>query len=144
MAIIYIELHVDQFYPHTLTWLSLLLTIVLLSHFNMVKLVIDHILFQEYMLFKFVCFLYIGGQSIFTFLHKIGKKQNKLKTIYPKNHENFKNSKPRIQFYWFEDSQVSLSSIKIGKKQNKSKTIYPKNHGNFKNNKLRVQFYWYL
>ena len=34
-------------------------------------------------------------------LIKIGKNKNKLRTIYPKNHENFKNSKPRIQFYWF-------------------------------------------
>ena len=28
---------------------------------------------------------------------KIGKK-NKLRTIIPKNHENFKNSKPRVQY----------------------------------------------
>ena len=29
------------------------------------------------------------------------KNKNKLRTIFPKNHENFKNSKPRVQFYWF-------------------------------------------
>ena len=29
---------------------------------------------------------------------KSGKNKNKLRTIYPKNHENFKNSKPRVQF----------------------------------------------
>ena len=32
---------------------------------------------------------------------KLGENKNKLRTIYPKNHENFKNSKPRVQFYWF-------------------------------------------
>ena len=32
---------------------------------------------------------------------KNGKKNNKLRTIYPKNHENFKNGKPRVHFYWF-------------------------------------------
>ena len=32
---------------------------------------------------------------------KSGENKNKLRTIYPKNHENIKNSKPRIQFYWF-------------------------------------------
>ena len=31
---------------------------------------------------------------------KIGKK-NKLRTICPKNHENFKNSKLGVQFYWY-------------------------------------------
>ena len=35
---------------------------------------------------------------------KNGENKNKLRTLYPKNHENFKNSKPRVptvQFYWF-------------------------------------------
>ena len=27
-----------------------------------------------------------------------GENKSKLRTIYPKNHENFKNSKPRAQF----------------------------------------------
>ena len=27
------------------------------------------------------------------------KKKNKLRTIHPKNHENFKKSKPRVQIY---------------------------------------------
>ena len=34
-------------------------------------------------------------------LENIGKTKNKLRTIYPKNHESFKNSKRRVQFYWF-------------------------------------------
>ena len=42
---------------------------------------------------------------IITVLWEIFKKsrenKNKLKTIYPKNHENFKNSKSKVQFYWF-------------------------------------------
>ena len=29
------------------------------------------------------------------------ENNNKLRTIYPKKHENFKDSKPRVQFYWF-------------------------------------------
>ena len=50
---------------------------------------------------KCVCFLYTW-QSSFTFLQrKSGKNKNKLKTIYPKNQENFKNSKPKVHFYWF-------------------------------------------
>ena len=34
-------------------------------------------------------------------LKKLGENKNKLRTIYPKNHENFKNSRLRVQFYWF-------------------------------------------
>ena len=30
-------------------------------------------------------------------LKKSGKNKNNLKTIFPKNHEKFKNSKPRVQ-----------------------------------------------
>ena len=30
----------------------------------------------------------------------MGKNKNKLRTLYTKTHENFKNSKPRVQFYW--------------------------------------------
>ena len=35
------------------------------------------------------------------FLVKSRKNEKKLRTIYPKNYENLKNSKPRVQFYWF-------------------------------------------
>ena len=35
------------------------------------------------------------------FLKKSGENKNKLRTIYPKNHGNFRNSKPRVEFYWF-------------------------------------------
>ena len=28
--------------------------------------------------------------------------------MYPKNHENFKNSKPRVQFYWFLSKKKSV------------------------------------
>ena len=34
-------------------------------------------------------------------LKKSVENKNKLRTIYPKNKDNFKNSKPRVQFYWF-------------------------------------------
>ena len=33
--------------------------------------------------------------------NKKGKNKNKLRTTFPKNHEKFKNSKPRVQLYWF-------------------------------------------
>ena len=35
------------------------------------------------------------------FKKESGNDKSKLRTIYPKNHEKFKNSKPRVQFYWF-------------------------------------------
>ena len=34
-------------------------------------------------------------------LKKSEKNKNKLRAIYPKNYENFKKSKTRVQFYWF-------------------------------------------
>ena len=36
-----------------------------------------------------------------TVLWEFKKNREKPRTIYPKNHESFKNSKPRVQFYWF-------------------------------------------
>ena len=32
---------------------------------------------------------------------KVGKNKNKLRLMYLKNPENFKNNKPSVQFYWF-------------------------------------------
>ena len=37
---------------------------------------------------------------------KSGENKNKLRTIYPRNQENSKNSKPRVQFYWFLQKTV--------------------------------------
>ena len=34
-------------------------------------------------------------------IKKSQKTKNKLRIIYPKSHESFKNSKPKVQFYWF-------------------------------------------
>ena len=45
--------------------------------------------------------LLVAGQSSFPFLQKNWKERNKSKTIYSKNHEGFKNRKPKVQFYWF-------------------------------------------
>ena len=39
----------------------------------------------------------------------MGENKKKLRTIYPKNHEDFKNSKPRIQFYWFKKKRIVSS-----------------------------------
>ena len=38
----------------------------------------------------------IDHYCIMKSLKKLGKNKNKLRTIYAKNHENFKNSKPRV------------------------------------------------
>ena len=38
----------------------------------------------------------IGHYYIMESLKKSGKNTNKLRTIYPKNQENFKNNKPRV------------------------------------------------
>ena len=42
-------------------------------------------------------------------LKKIVKNKDKVRTIYPKNHENFKNSKCRVQSYWFLRCMWSLA-----------------------------------
>ena len=58
----------------------------------------------------FVYNIYVGQPSL-TFLQtKSGRNKNKLKTIYPKNHENFKNSKPKVQIYWFLQRLYSNAS----------------------------------
>ena len=41
-------------------------------------------------------------------MKKIGKK---IRTIYPKNHENFKNNKPKVQFYWFFIKKECIENI---------------------------------
>ena len=43
---------------------------------------------------------------------KLGENKKKLRTIYPKNHENFKNSKPKVQFYWFLYKNVHLENLR--------------------------------
>ena len=97
--------------------------LVPLSHFNIAKLFNDHIfriLFRpmivDWLYWKWALkhvFLHIlmHHSSDFSYyrsfvyygkMFKNSKKnKNKLRTTYPKNHENFKNSKPRVQFYWF-------------------------------------------
>ena len=34
------------------------------------------------------------------FKRNLGENKSKLRKIYPHNHENFKNSKSRVIFYW--------------------------------------------
>ena len=34
-------------------------------------------------------------------LKKNLEKKEQIRTIYPKNYQNFKNSKPRVHFCWF-------------------------------------------
>ena len=56
---------------------------------------------SDFFLYHYSDFCY---WKIITVSWKIKKKSgenNKLRTICPKNHENFKNSEPRVQVYWF-------------------------------------------
>ena len=63
-------------------------------------------------------FRFLDHKSLYTVLWKIKKRsrenKNKLRTIYPKSHGNFNNSKPRLQFYWFlyKKSVRSLTLLK--------------------------------
>ena len=47
-------------------------------------------------------------------LKRSGENKNKLRTIYPKNHENFKNSKPMVQFHWFLYKKKSVTKCFTG------------------------------
>ena len=56
---------------------------------------------SDFLLYHYSYFWY---WKIITVSWKIKKKSgenNKLRTVCPKNHENFKNSEPRVQVYWF-------------------------------------------
>ena len=85
MAVTYIELHVR---------------LVQLSHFNIAKLFNDHILFQEYNFLNLFVYYTLDSQVSLS-SRKFTWSLNKIRIINPKNHGNFKNSKPRFQFYWF-------------------------------------------
>ena len=61
------------------------------------------------------------------FKKRLGKNKNQLRTTYPKNHENIKNSKPRVQFYWFlQRKRVSQKVSFPYLKQVKASFKYPK------------------
>ena len=47
------------------------------------------------------CWYIIAHYCIMGNLKKNREKIKALRTICPKNKENFKNCKPRVQFYWF-------------------------------------------
>ena len=59
----------------------------------------DHMLFQEYTPFKFVCLLHIGQSSLTAFQRESRKNNNKLRK-FPKSQENCKSSKSRFEIYW--------------------------------------------
>ena len=56
------------------------------------------LLCQEYTPFNFACLLYIGESSFKSRVKFAWKNKKKLRTIYPKNSENFKSSNPRVRF----------------------------------------------
>ena len=56
---------------------------------------------SDFLLCHYYDFWYYRSLWYYGNLKKLGENKNKLRTTYPKNHEHFKNSKPRVQFYWF-------------------------------------------
>ena len=58
-----------------------------------------------FLIFYFIITLICGITDHYCIMEKkfkkSGKNKNNLKTIYPKNHENLKNTKPRVQFHLF-------------------------------------------
>ena len=70
-----------------------------------------------------------------------GKNKNKLRTIYSKNHGNFKNGKPRIQFYWFLHRKECICQNKKDlvstHSQKPSLSINTRSKQNFKKSKTR-------
>ena len=57
---------------------------------------------SDFLLYHYSDFSYYRSLLYYGKLKKkSGENKNKLRTTYPKNHENSKSSKPRIQFYWF-------------------------------------------
>ena len=116
LVVTYVVLDVD--YSHTLTSLSFLMTTSYSKNIHLSNLFIIHwtvklhflpawALKQIFFFLTFCCiFIPISGIIdhyciMEIFFKKLGENKNKLRTICPKNHENFKNGKPRVQFYWF-------------------------------------------
>ena len=59
---------------------------------------------SEFLLYHYSDFWYYICLLYYEKLKKKRKnweKNKKLRTIGPKNHESFKKSKPRVEFYWF-------------------------------------------
>ena len=76
--------------------------VILFSWFFVLKMSIKAGIF---FFLTFCCFItpisgIIDHYCIMKNFKKLGKN-NKFRTIYSKTFENFKNSKPRVQFYWF-------------------------------------------
>ena len=73
-------------------------TFLLHVHWNRSFLLSDILLiFLHYSIFwYYILLLYYGKIK-----KRLVENKNKLRKIYPKNYENFKNSKPRVQYYWF-------------------------------------------
>ena len=115
--------------------------LVLLSHFNIAKLCNGNIVFRpvifDWLYWKwelkqaffsiwlsaFYLTIWLSLLRFLVFDHycincitensKNWGKKNKLRTIYPKNHECFTNRKPRIQFYWFLCKKIVYTNTVI-------------------------------
>ena len=98
--------------------------LVLLSHFDITTLFKNHILFILLAIHWRIKFRFPPALTLKDFFQtfrciitpisgiiyhycimeknfkKIGENKSKLRKIYPNNHENFKNKKSRVQFYW--------------------------------------------
>ena len=115
LAVTYIVLYVDQFYSHTLLYCT--------PYYHITKLFNDHMLF--------VCLLYIDSQVSFSFYMSIKtglffcfllyhysdfsyyRPLLYMRTIQHKNHENFKNSKSRVDIFWFIKKQRTVCLKKL-------------------------------
>ena len=79
---------------------------------------LEHVFFSLTFCYIITDFWYYRSLIYYGKLRKKSEKnKDKLRGIYTKNHGNFKNSKPRVQFYWFLQkksiSWVQFSSNKL-------------------------------
>ena len=68
---------------------------------------------SDFLLYQYSDFCIILYYTVFWKINEKNreKNKNKLRTIYPKNHENFKNNKPKVQFYWFFIKKECIENI---------------------------------
>ena len=100
-------------------WMTLILYCITLtsSSFLMTtsysKNIIFQILISSFISLDLFTFQVSGITDLYCIMDYLKNREenkNKWRTIYPKNHENFKNSKSRAQFYWFSYKKSLVAS----------------------------------
>ena len=70
---------------------------------------------KTFFFFLTFCCINISISVLFCIIEHFGKLMKKIgkkiRTIYPKNHENFKNNKPKVHFYWFFIKKECIENI---------------------------------